>query len=335
VIPAPVVELDGLTVRFGQRDILTDLRASLHGRAIGLLGPNGAGKTTLLHTLLGFHAPARGTARVLGMDVVADCQRVREELGYMPETDAFVGRMTAVRFVRLMAELSGLPHVAALERAHEALFLVGLGEARYRTLDSYSQGMRQKVKLAQAVAHGARLLLLDEPTNGLDPPAREKMLELIRQVRDAGDVRILLSSHLLHDVEAVCDEVLILKDGQVAGQSDLAAERHAERRFLDLELGGSAEGFLLATERLGCTSAPGRRGRIKLVIPDGVGVRQLYLAAAATGVEIRSLQARRDSLEDLFFHAMEGSSPTPRSAAREGAAGGGTADAEEVGHGGL
>ena len=167
----PVIDLQGLSVRFGSREILKDLVCSLRGRAIGLLGPNGAGKSTLINTLLGFYKPSSGSARVLGHDIRTDTRRIRSLVGYMPENDAFISKMSAVSFVQMMAELSGLPTEAALERAHEALFCVGLAEARYRELGTYSLGMKQLAKLAQAIAHGPKLLILDEPTNGLDPSA--------------------------------------------------------------------------------------------------------------------------------------------------------------------
>ncbi|HEV2847214.1 MAG TPA: ABC transporter ATP-binding protein, partial [Thermoanaerobaculia bacterium] len=205
----PVIELQGLEVNFG-RPILKGLTASLSGRCIGLLGPNGAGKTTLLHTLLGFHAPSAGTARILGHDIRTETRTIRGLMGYMPEMDAFIAGMTAVRFIRLMAELSGLPSERALERAHEMLFYVGLGESRYRNIDTYSLGMKQLAKLAQALVHGPRLIILDEPTNGLDPDARERMLKMIKDIRDAGEIQMILSSHLLRDVEECCDEVLVL-----------------------------------------------------------------------------------------------------------------------------
>ncbi|HLE62129.1 MAG TPA: ABC transporter ATP-binding protein, partial [Pyrinomonadaceae bacterium] len=203
---AAVIDLDGLSVRFGRRSILKNLRGQLRGRAIGLLGPNGAGKTTLIHTLLGFHPPSSGTAHIFGQDITTETKRIRSFVGYMPERDSFIAKMSAVHFVRLMAELSGLPSAAALERAHEALFYVGLGEARYRSLDTYSLGMKQLAKLAQAIVHGPRLIFLDEPTNGLDPPARQRMIRLIAEIRDSGQPNILLSSHLLRDVEECCEE---------------------------------------------------------------------------------------------------------------------------------
>src|SRR5437588_11705745 len=161
---APVISLDSLSVSFGGRPILKDLRGELRGRAIGLLGPNGAGKTTLIHTLLGFHPPAAGTARIFGRDIRAEANQIKSMIGYMPERDSFIAKMSCIHFVRFMAELSGLSPGAALERAHEALFFFGLGEARYRNVDTFSLGMKQLAMLAQAFVHGPRLIFLDEPT---------------------------------------------------------------------------------------------------------------------------------------------------------------------------
>lgn len=302
----PVIELEGLEVRFGGRPILKKLTASLTGRSIGLLGPNGAGKSTLLNTLLGFHPPFTGTARVFGRDIRSHAREVRGLIGYMPENDAFISSMTGVRFVRMMAELAGLPREQALERAHEAFFYVGLGEVRYRALGTYSLGMKQSAKLAQAIAHGPKLLFLDEPTNGLDPPARARMIALIQEIRDRGDLRLILSSHLLRDVEECCDQVLILKDGNIAAHCDLEEERRSNRRFLELETRGSSNGnFLEALEKLGCETAQGAQGRTKLVLPEGLEIRRLYELAAEQNVQIRRLNHKRDSLEDIFLKAME------------------------------
>src|SRR5207237_9676516 len=158
----------------------------LRGKGIGLLGRTGAGKTTLIRTLLGVHQPSAGTAQIFGLAIANDATPIKSLIGYMPERDSFIAKMSAVHFVRLMGELSGLPPEAALERAHEALFYVGLGDARYRRLETYSLGMKQLAKLAQAIVHGPRLIFLDEPTNGLDPPARLRMIKLIREIRDSG-----------------------------------------------------------------------------------------------------------------------------------------------------
>jgi len=305
-VMSPIVELDGLEVRFGSRSVLKQLRASLTGRAIGLLGPNGAGKSTLLNTLLGFHQPFSGTARVFGRDVRTHAAEVRSLIGFMPENDAFIAGMSGVRFVRLMAELAGLPPADALERAHEAFFYVGLGEVRYRALGTYSLGMKQMAKLAQAIAHGPKLLFLDEPTNGLDPPARTRMIQLIQEIRDRGDLHLILSSHLLRDVEECCDQVLILKDGNVAAFCNLEEERRMNRRFLEIETRGGMNGnFLEAMEKLGCETAAGAQGRIKVILPEDVQVRRLYEIAAREDVQIRRLNHKRDSLEDIFLKAMD------------------------------
>jgi ABC-2 type transport system ATP-binding protein len=300
-----VIDLDGLEVRFGERAILKNLKASLTGRSIGLLGPNGAGKSTLLNTLLGFHRPTSGTARILGHDIRTHARQVRGLIGYMPENDSFIASMSGVRFVRLMAELAGLPPEHALERAHEAFFYVGLGEVRYRALGTYSLGMKQSAKLAQAIAHGPKLLFLDEPTNGLDPPARTRMIQLIQEIRDRGDLHLILSSHLLRDVEECCDQVLILKDGNIAAFCNLEEERRANRKFLELETRGANGTFTAAIEELGCETAAFPNGRMKLVMPDGVEIRQLYALAAEQNVQIRRLNHKRDSLEDIFLKAME------------------------------
>jgi ABC-2 type transport system ATP-binding protein len=302
---SPVIELDGLNVNLGGRPILKDLRWNLRGRAIGLLGPNGAGKTTLIHTLLGFYPTTSGAARIFGQDITADAKQIRTLIGYMPERDSFIAKMSCVHFVRLMAELSGLPPNAALERAHEALFYVGLGEARYRTLDTYSLGMKQLAKLAQAIVHGPRLIFLDEPTNGLDPPARQRMIRLIREIRDSGRAHIVLSSHLLLDVEECCEEILVLKDGRIATYCNLEEERRSNRKFLMLETRGDQYAFAEAVGKLGCEYALTSAHRLKVVLQQGIEIRDLYRIAAEKQVQIRRLNYKRDSLEDIFLKAME------------------------------
>jgi ABC-2 type transport system ATP-binding protein len=275
----------------------------LRGRAIGLLGPNGAGKSTLINTLLGFYPPTAGSARVLGYEVRSETRNIRRLVGYMPENDAFISKMSAVSFVQMMAELSGLPSAAALERAHEALFCVGLAEARYRELGTYSLGMKQLAKLAQAIAHGPKLLILDEPTNGLDPSARQRMIRMIRDIRDSRQLQIVLCSHLLRDVEDTCEEVLILNQGRIAHYSNLEEERKANKRFLELETYGANGDFTEAIEKLGCECAV-TANRLKMILADGIEVRDIYRIAAERDVRIRRLNFRRDSLEDIFLKAM-------------------------------
>lgn len=302
---SPVIELRNLSVRLGAREVLRDLSCTFSGRTIGLLGPNGAGKSTLINALLGFWPPSTGSAYIFGSDIRTDSKKIRRLVGYMPENDAFIHNMSAVSFIRLMAELSGLPSETALERAHEALFYVGLGEARYRKLGTYSLGMKQLAKLAQAIAHGPKLLILDEPTNGLDPPARQRMIRLVREMRDSGEMHILLCSHLLRDVEETCEEVVILKQGRVVHYSNLADERRSNRRFLELEVEGDRAGFVEAAAHLGCECAPGAMHRLKMVLADRVEVRDIYRIAAERNIQLRRLNFRRDTLEDIFLKAME------------------------------
>ena len=299
------IELDDLQVNLGGRVILDGLCGALHGRAIGLLGPNGAGKSTLINTFLGFHPPAHGTASVLGMDIRRDARKLRGMVGYMPETDAFIANMSGLRFVRYMAEISGLPAEQAMERAHEAFFYVGLGEVRYRKLGTYSLGMKQLVKFAQAIVHGPKLLIMDEPTNGMDPPARQRMIQLVREIRDDSDIRLIISSHLLRDVEETCDEVLILRNGRIAAICNLEEERRANRTFLEMETIGANAAFTTALNDLGCECATFNNGRMKVVMPDKIEIREVYRIADQQGIQIRKMNHRRDSLEDIFLNAME------------------------------
>ena len=300
------IELDALNVHLGGRLILKDLAGTFSGRCIGLLEPNGAGKTTLLQTLLSFHPPTSGTAHIFGLDVRTNIRDIRHQIGYMPETDSYIAGMSAIRFVRMMAELSGLPSEAAIERAHETLFYVGLGEARYRKLGTYSLGMKQMAKLAVAIVHGPHMLILDEPTNGLDPPGRQRMIQLVKEIRDTREINLIISSHLLRDVEECCDEVMIMKDGRIANYCNLDEQRRANRKFLQVETRGENGGFLEAVEKLGCECAVDQRThRIKMVLPETIEIRNLYELAEAHTIQIRRLDYKRDSLQDIFLKAME------------------------------
>jgi ABC-2 type transport system ATP-binding protein len=242
---------------------------------------------------------------VLGHDIRRQIKKVSALVGYMPENDSFIADMTAVSFVRMMGELSGLPAESALERAHEVLFYVGLGEARYRELGTYSVGMKQMVKLAQAIVHGPRLLILDEPTNGLDPSARRRMLRLIRDIRDSGQMHVLLCSHLLRDVEETCEEVLILKEGRIVHYANLAQERSVNQRFVEIETSGDHAGLAEALTEIGCTCTAHGSRCLKMVLPEDFDLREIYRVAAKRDLLLRRLNYRRDTLEDIFLTAME------------------------------
>ncbi|NWG14150.1 MAG: ABC transporter ATP-binding protein [Acidobacteria bacterium] len=317
-----VIELDNLKVELGRRKILRGISCRLGvsgvGKAIGLLGPNGAGKSTLILTLLGFLKPSSGRAYVLGFDCRRQTRQVRSRIGYMPETDSFVGNMTAVTFLRLMAELSGLPGETALEKAHETLFHVGLGEARYRELRTYSQGMKQMAKLAQAIVHGPELVLLDEPTNGLDPAARQRMLALVREMKEAHGMNVFLCSHLLRDVEQVCDEVVILKDGMIARGCNLEEERRSNRCFVELEVTGNDERLRGALPEIGADGVTEGDGRWRIVLPPNVEVQAIWDLVARQNLLVRKLTHRRDTLEEIFLKAMGHISHTPGEGAEPG-----------------
>jgi ABC-2 type transport system ATP-binding protein len=311
-----VIELNGLKVRLGKREILKGISCRLPGKTIGLLGPNGAGKSTLIQTLLGFHKAQAGTAQVFGIDCQREPKRVREIIGYMPENDSFLGHLNAVTQLRILGELSGLPSRQALEKAHEVLFHVGLGEARYRPVGTYSLGMKQMAKLAQAIIHGPQLLILDEPTNGLDPAARQRMLKLIQEIRAIEGMHVLLCSHLLHDVEETCDEVVILKDGDIVGQVDLQAERRTNRRFVELEAVGAYQEFQQTLPTIGAEGMMESPGRWRIVLPPETEIQALWQLCAQHNLQVRKLTFRRDTLEEIFLKAV-GHLSTPNPTAKK------------------
>src|SRR6267378_3785057 len=231
-----VVSLENVTVAYGKNEALRDVTTSFARGAVGLLGPNGAGKSTMIKALLGFIVPDRGQMRVLGLNVAEAPLDIRARVGYMPENDAHIPGMNAVSFVAYCGELAGLPRVDAMQRAHEVLFYVGLGEARYRNVETYSTGMKQRIKLAQALVHDPDLLFLDEPTNGMDPKGRDEMLELVRDIAARKGMTLILSSHLLPDVEFTCEHVVVIDRGRIAAAGPIAALKQSRGRVYELRV---------------------------------------------------------------------------------------------------
>src|SRR5512135_3424850 len=216
------IEVRNLSFSYGPVKALDDVSLTVGEGAVGLLGPNGAGKSTLLRILLGFLAPAAGQGTVLGHDIRRDQPAIRRAVGYMPEDDCFIAGMDAVTYTAYFGELSGMPRQEAMKRAHEVLFYVGLEEARYRLLDTYSAGMKQRLKMAQALVHDPKLLFLDEPTSNLDPQGRSEVLDLIKDITTGKDIQVLISSHILADIETLCESVVILNKGKVATEGRMA-----------------------------------------------------------------------------------------------------------------
>ncbi len=305
--PAPVVTLEGVTVTYGRNAALRDVTSSFAAGAVGLLGPNGAGKSTMLKALLGFVVPVRGRMRVLGLDVADSPREIRARIGYMPETDAHIPGMNAVSFVAYCGELAGLPRVDAMQRAHEVLFYVGLGEARYRNVETYSTGMKQRIKLAQALVHDPDLLFLDEPTNGMDPKGRDEMLELVRDLAQNKGVNLILSSHLLPDVEYTCNHVVVIDKGAVAASGPIEALKQPRGRVYELRVktpGGEIEPFLLRLRAAGLDCHATDEDVMRVFVPGDGGAQQLFRLAASERVQVRHLRPSVPTLEDVFAHAV-------------------------------
>jgi ABC-2 type transport system ATP-binding protein len=303
--PAGVtVELDRVSVKYGKNWALRDVSARFQRGAVGLLGPNGAGKSTMLKALLGFVAPDRGQMRVLGLDVRTSPLAIRARIGYMPESDAHIPGMTAVAFVAYCGELSGLPRTDAMQRAHEVLYYVGLGEARYRNVETYSTGMKQRIKLAQALVHDPDLLFLDEPTNGMDPKGRDEMLELIRDIAHNKGLNLILSSHLLPDVEYTCDHVVVMDKGTVATEGPIDALKGHGGRVFELRVKGDSDRFVVTLRGVGLDCHATDEDIMRVFVPDGRDAKFLFQLASQQGVQVRHLRPSVPTLEDVFAHAV-------------------------------
>jgi ABC-2 type transport system ATP-binding protein len=300
---APLVEFQDLAVSYGLVQALAGVSGTFLPGPTGLLGPNGAGKTTLLKTLLGFLTPDRGRLTAFGFDPGRSPLEVRRRIGYMPEVDCHLPDMTAAAFVAFAGELSGLPRDEAISRAHEVLYYVGLGEARYRTVDTYSTGMKQRVKLAQALVHDPDLLLLDEPTNGLDPQGREEMLTLIHDLSTRRQMSLILCSHLLRDVERVCESVIVMNQGVVAASGNIAELTGPRRAVYDLRLKGEATAFLTDLKDHGCEWREAEEG-YRVFMADGHGPELIFTTARECGVQVRHLRPGAESLEDVFLRVL-------------------------------
>jgi ABC-2 type transport system ATP-binding protein len=294
------IEVKDLSFRYGKIVALDGVTMKLGEGAVGLLGPNGAGKSTLLRILLGFLVPDRGEGKVLDYDIRRDQAMIRRSVGYMPESDCFVAGMDAVTFTAYFGELSGMPRQEAMKRAHEVLFYVGLGEARYRLLDTYSGGMKQRLKLAQALVHDPKILFLDEPTSSLDPNGRTEVLELIRDISTNKSIQVLLSSHILADIESICGSVVILNKGRLAAEGRMADLRAIKYSLFELKLKGDGEAFRKDLESQGCRVDEMEDKLIKVYMPEGSDRMDIFRAAARTGVQLRYFVKSQTSLEDLF-----------------------------------
>lgn len=294
-----------LVKRYGSVTALNGITLSVEPGVVGLLGPNGAGKSTLISVLLGQVPATSGQARVLGFSVRRQQRHIRRRIGFVPENDCLIPGLSGAGYVHYAGRLAGMSHADAMQRAHEVLDYVGLGEARYRPAEQYSSGMKQRLKLAQALVHDPDVLFLDEPTNGMDPEGRQLMLSLITDLGRAG-ISLLISSHLLPDVERVCQRVVIMGSGQVLATGDIDQLRRPHPTLYTVKYEGSGDALResLARRRVAVQTHTERVVTVELPAPE---TQTLILEAAREAdVSIRGLHPRRSSLEEAFMAAIQG-----------------------------
>lgn len=296
--------LEEVTKTYGAVTALDNLSVAVPIGAVGLLGPNGSGKTTMIRTLLGLISVNRGRGEILGMDFRRRQLEIRRSVGFVPEDECLFPQVEGVGFVAYAGELVGMSTSDAMQRAHEVLDYVGLGEARYRKVETYSTGMKQRLKLASAIVHDPSLLILDEPTNGMDPAGREDILELARDLAHRKEMSLLFSSHLLPDVETVCDHVVVLGAGKVLTQGNIQQLKQIHNRCFEVRLKAESKMFVERLRGLGCTVEI-RDDLVLAQVPEGASQEIFWRVAADLGAQIRYLRPQRSTLEEVFLKAVE------------------------------
>ncbi len=299
-----LIELREVTKTYGKVTALAGLSVVLPEGAIGLLGPNGAGKTTMIRTLLGLIRIDSGGGRVLGHDLARDQLAIRRLVGFVPEDECLFPGMVGIEFAAYAGELVGMDGRDALRRAHEVLDYVGLGEARYRRVESYSTGMKQRLKIASAIVHDPRLLILDEPTNGMDPAGRDDVLELSIDLARNKGMSMLFSSHLLPDVEAVCEHVMVLGKGKLLAQGKIEDLKQPHDRQVEVRVKSDQAAFARLLRERGIEADP-VDDYVLALLPLEAGTPSLWQAARDSGEQIRSLKPRRSTLEEVFLSAIK------------------------------
>lgn len=296
--------LDGVTKTYGPVTALDNLSVAVPTGAVGLLGPNGSGKTTMIRTLLGLIPVDKGSGAVLGLDIHTRQLDIRRLVGFAPEDECLFPGVAGVEFAAYAGELVGMRTKDAMQRAHEVLDYVGLGEARYRRVESYSTGMKQRLKLASAIVHDPKLLILDEPTNGMDPAGREEVLGLARDLAHNKGMSLVFSSHLLPDVEAVCDHVVVLGAGRLLAEGQIRDLKQVHPGCFEVRLKAGPAGFARRLAALGCT-ADVHDDVVLVRVPDGQSPRMIWQVAAAEREQVRFLRPQRSTLEEVFLKAVE------------------------------
>jgi len=294
------IEVKDIHFSYGRIKALDGVDIELSEGAVGLLGPNGAGKSTLIRILLGFLIPQRGEGRIFDLDIRNQQSMIRRYIGYMPEDDCFIPGMDAVSFTSYLGELSGMPRQEAMKRAHEVLYYVGLEESRYRFLETYSSGMKQRLKLAQAIVHDPKLVFLDEPTSGLDPQGRKEILELIIDISSKKDIQVLISSHILSDIEQACSYVVILDKGRVAAKGNISDLKKVSYSLYEIKIKGDVVLFQKQLQRIKGKVEETVEGVMKVFIPPDQDPGVIFRIASQNNFQIRHFVKSQTSLEDFF-----------------------------------
>ena len=307
-VPAePLISLQNVTKRYGKFLALNDITAEIPSGVIGLLGPNGAGKSTLIKMLLGLATLTEGQAQILGYEVTpSNFQTIRSDVGYMPEDDCFIEGIAGVEMVQLAAQLTGYPPLHSLQRAHEVLDFCGTGQERYRQVETYSTGMRQKLKFAQAIVHSPQLLILDEPTSGLDPEERLAMLKRIDLLGKRTDMSVMICTHILKDVQQVCDYAAVLVDGTIPVVETVENLRRPRTPSYQIVLAGNSDQFIAIAKLNGLTTSVSPVGVITLQSSDGIDETMIWQWAQSANVGIQSVVPAKVSMEDVFLQIVQG-----------------------------
>ncbi len=304
-----LVQASNVTVRFGEVVALDNFSTRVPTGITGLLGPNGAGKSTLIKTVLGLVQPESGDITVGGLDPRRDMTQVRDKVGYMPEHDCLINAMNPVAMVSYMGQLSGMTRKDSIQRTHEVLDFVGLGEERYRPIKTYSTGMKQKAKLAQAIVHDPSILFLDEPTNGLDPQGRDEMLEVIRRIGASGKT-LLVSSHILHEIEQVSQNIIIINEGRLIREGPTSSLMHGSATQYRLRVRGTAEAIEGLKKAISpsfkVVSTRDESGQISMLVEGEGSSTTIFAEAARAGVQVRYFGPDTQTLEDVFVSVFKG-----------------------------
>ncbi len=306
--PEVTIVSKGITVSYGQIVALDNFSVDVPSGIVGLLGPNGAGKSTFIKAILGLLVPNRGVIRIAGHDPIAESVLVRDMIGYMPEHDCLIENFTAIDFVSYMGQISGMKKRDAMPRSHEMLDFVGIGEERYRLISSYSTGMKQRVKLAQAIVHDPKILFLDEPTNGMDPQGREDMLNLIKKISDS-DKSILVSTHILDDIEKVSDHAMIISNGKLITQGNLDKLLAGKENLKYVQVRGNEPARLdfvkLLKDSYDVRSVTQESGQTRIVFINTGDGNSIFKLSQEANVQLRAYSPERATLEDVFIGALE------------------------------